>query len=64
MIKDNKLFLNISNSIPAKKRDVVSTKIGLKNTQKRLEIIYPERHKLEIKPTKTVFNVNLEIDLN
>ncbi|MCS3870257.1 LytS/YehU family sensor histidine kinase [Chryseobacterium ginsenosidimutans] len=64
MIKDNKLLLNISNSIPAKKRDVVSTKIGLKNTQKRLEIIYPERHKLEIKPTKTVFNVNLEIDLN
>ena len=63
-IKENKLFLIVSNSIPTKKKAVVSTKIGLENTQKRLEIIYPEKYKLEIKPTETVFNVNLEIDLS
>ena len=63
-IKENKLSLIVSNSIPTKKKAVVSTKIGLKNTQKRLEIIYPEKYKLEIKPTETVFNVNLEIDLS
>lgn len=63
-IKENKLSLIVSNSIPTKKKAVVSTKIGLENTQKRLEIIYPEKYKLEIKPTETVFNVNLEIDLS
>lgn len=63
-VKENKLFLTVSNSIPTKKKAVVSTKIGLKNTKKRLEIIYPETHKLEIKQTETIFNVNLEIDLS
>lgn len=63
-ITENKLFLTVLNSIPKKKKAVVSTKIGLKNTRKRLEIIYPEKHKLEIKPAETIFNVNLEIDLS
>ena len=63
-VKENKLFLTVLNSIPTKKKAVVSTKIGLKNTKKRLEIIYPEKYKLEIKPSETIFSVNLEIDLS
>jgi len=63
-VKENRLFLNVSNSIPKKKKAVVSTKIGLKNTKERLEIIYPEKHKLEITETENNFNVNLEIELN
>lgn len=63
-VKENHLFMNVSNSIPKKKKAVVSTKIGLKNTKKRLEILYPEKHKLEILETENSFNVHLEIELN
>ena len=63
-VKENRLFLNVANSIPKKKKAVISTKIGLKNTKERLEIIYPEKHKLEITETENNFNVNLEIELN
>lgn len=63
-VKENLLLMNITNSIPKKKKAVVSTKIGLKNTQERLNIIYPEKHKIEITATESTFNVNLEIELN
>lgn len=63
-VKENRLFMNVSNSIPKKKKAVVSTKIGLKNTKERLQIIYPEKHKLEIIATEDSFNINLEIELN
>lgn len=63
-VKENLLLMNITNSIPKKKKAVVSTKIGLKNTQERLNIIYPEKHKIEITATENTFTVNLEIELN
>lgn len=63
-VKNNKLLMTVANSIPKKKREVFSTKIGIKNTKKRLEIIYAERHRLEINASDTTFTVNLEIELS
>ena len=37
--------------------------IGLKNMQKRLELIYPGRHRLAIKQTKERFELTLQLDL-
>ncbi len=63
-VKNNKLIMKISNSIPQKKKEIFSTKIGIKNTKKRLEIIYPDRHQLDIRSSDATFTVNLEIELN
>ncbi|WP_296142576.1 histidine kinase [uncultured Flavobacterium sp.] len=61
---EDKIYLVISNSIPTKKKKIVSTKIGLKNTMQRLAILYPEKHILDIKQGELEYEVNLEIDLN
>lgn len=61
---EDKIYLVISNSIPTKKKKIVSTKIGLKNTMERLAILYPEKHILDIKQGELKYEVNLEIDLN
>ena len=38
--------------------------IGLKNVQRRLELIYPDKHQLIIKELKQLYIVNLNIDLS
>ncbi len=35
--------------------------IGLVNTKKRLELLYPDKHKLEIRKSAGIFKVNLQI---
>lgn len=37
--------------------------IGLINTKKRLELLYPERHKLEIRKSAGIYKINLQINL-
>jgi LytS/YehU family sensor histidine kinase len=38
--------------------------IGLKNVQKRLNIIYPDRHNLEIEEDEDTFSIALSLELN
>lgn len=38
--------------------------IGLLNVQKRLDLIYPDKHQLEISNENNIFTVSLTIDLN
>jgi LytS/YehU family sensor histidine kinase len=58
------LHMHIRNSIPAKKKKVVSTKIGLKNTIESLKIIYPHKHQLESFANGEEYVVNLKIELS
>ncbi len=37
--------------------------VGIKNTQNRLQLLYPDKHKLEIKTENNLFNVLLKIEL-
>ena len=37
--------------------------IGLKNVQRRLELIYPEKHELLVKELQQLYIVNLTMDL-
>ena len=62
-IDHGKLQLKITNSIPEKKRDVISTKIGLKNTKERLKILYPGDYNLDIKETSKSYTVDLKLKL-
>ena len=58
-----KLYMKVANSVPQRKKEVVSTNIGLKNTRERLEIVYPKKHHLKITQNEQEYIVNIEIEL-
>jgi sensor histidine kinase YesM len=67
--QDNQLDFSISNSIS---RDQRSTKftdvvqyggIGLKNVQRRLDLIYPGQYHLDIRREDTRFDIRLRLEL-
>jgi two-component system LytT family sensor kinase len=64
--KKNTLFIfSVSNSMePGKKETQLVTQggIGLKNVQRRLELLYPGKHTLAIKPGSNTFTIHLEIE--
>lgn len=62
-VEKGKLRLQIVNSIPEKKINVVSTRIGIQNTTERLKIIYGSDYTLDIKNNDTVYTVNLALPL-
>jgi two-component system LytT family sensor kinase len=63
--KNDSLIFLVSNSTePGKKETepVAQGGIGLKNVQRRLELLYPGKHTLEIKPGSNIFTIYLEIE--
>jgi two-component system LytT family sensor kinase len=61
-----KLLIAISNTLFTEKRTVLeeSNGIGLTNTQRRLDLLYPEKYKLSVKemPEQKKFEVHLELE--
>lgn len=43
--------------------DTVAKGIGLKNVKKRLQLLYPQRHKLKINESENKFSVFLTLEL-
>ncbi|MFH6993515.1 sensor histidine kinase [Flavobacterium sp. FlaQc-48] len=63
-VENGLLHLHVVNSIPNKKTDVISTKIGLKNTIERLNLIYGKDYKLDIQDeNKNTYIVDLKLQL-
>ncbi|MBT31333.1 MAG: sensor histidine kinase [Thalassobius sp.] len=64
----NQLFFSVINSVfndENNASDLIKDKgIGLKNVQRRLDLIYPEKYNLDIKSNSEVFKVNLVLTLN
>jgi sensor histidine kinase YesM len=56
----NCLFFEIENS--SKRKEEASTGIGLQNIRKRLEMLYPAKHQLEIIEKNDTFKVYLKIE--
>jgi LytS/YehU family sensor histidine kinase len=56
------LYFNIRNSIPQRNKPFPGSKMGIKNVQHRLEILYPERYRLDIIEEARQFNVNLRLE--
>lgn len=59
---DSKVFFEISNSVSTHGPDEEGEGIGLKNIEKRLEMLYPNKHDLEIFREQRSFKVKLMID--
>ena len=65
-LKEGRLRVKVANgkAVTKPKDDTQYTKgIGLGNMRNQLQLIYPERHRLEIEETSTEFHVLLEIEL-
>lgn len=66
-VEDNRLLFRCENSIPAPDEEEEKEKriggLGLKNIRRRLELLYPDRHSLEIIENKQCYTVNLQLDL-
>jgi two-component system LytT family sensor kinase len=62
---ENELFvMDVKNSVPRKKPEVVSTRIGIQNSRERLAILYPDRHRLDITEGPADFQVHLELKID
>lgn len=63
-IHDRQLSFDIKNSVPPKKMKRISTKTGLDNTQRRLDLLYKNQYDLNITAENDTFNVHLELELD
>lgn len=66
-VKNKQLLFSICNTKPAHvQKDVTNFKrgIGLVNTNSQLQLIYPNKHSMEVVEDKISYNVELQINLN
>lgn len=67
-IEKNQMIFSVSNNVSktgVSSGDVVKYNgLGLKNVQRRLDLLYPDAHKMEIKEAGGVFEVSLLLSLN
>ncbi|SHJ48841.1 sensor histidine kinase [Pseudozobellia thermophila] len=57
------IFKCLNNFEPVEGLDSVAKGIGLQNVGKRLKLLYPNKHKLEIEESEKLFSVNLSMQL-
>lgn len=62
-IQGNEVFFEAQNSVSARFDNQHESGSGLSNLRKRLQLIYPEKHQLEIEKTETFFKVTLHVQL-
>lgn len=62
-INKEKLILETENTV-MKKPENKQPGIGISNCRKRLDLLYPERYKLENEENNGIYRVKLEIDIN
>ncbi len=65
-VQDDILYFKLTNSKPSGMEEIYvngNCGIGLKNVQKRLELLYPSKHQLQITDDTSSYSVWLKIDL-
>jgi len=62
-ITAKRLYFYAENSKPSVKSNLPEGGIGLKNINRRLELLYPENHRLEVQDEPTRYIINLTIPL-
>lgn len=63
--RENTILFRCENGLPEQSNEPIFTSsgIGLENLKKRLSLLYPDRHELEINRTHKKFEVNLTIQV-
>jgi two-component system, LytTR family, sensor kinase len=61
--EEGNFVLMVRNSLPTKPKTVASTGVGMDNTRKRLERLYPNNHNINVTKTETYFDVIISIKL-
>lgn len=72
LLKSNTLYFKLKNNIPQNTRPqnlsgIRNEKVGgfgLSNASKRLQLLYPDRHKLSVQRTESEFSVDLQLELD
>jgi LytS/YehU family sensor histidine kinase len=64
-IKKDRIFLEVINNkhVSSGMKSTDNTGIGLNNTRRRLDLIYPDHYSLETNQTPTLYTATLSIDL-
>ncbi len=62
-VEDRKLHLNVENSITQNHSEKKGAGTGLKNTEKRLTLLYPDRYSLHCERQKDTFEIDLTLQL-
>jgi LytS/YehU family sensor histidine kinase len=64
LLENNHIVFEIKNNKPqtAAQRNLNSSGIGIENAKKRLQLIYPNKHVLEINDLSASFHIKLSID--
>lgn len=62
--KNNKLDFEVVNNLENDSPPMEQEGIGLKNVKRQLELTYPDKHQLEVLPSKDQFQVRLSINLS
>lgn len=57
-------FVCTNSFLPQSNTDHISQGIGLENVKKRLQLLYPDAHQLDLKKSENLYEVRLTIDLN
>jgi two-component system LytT family sensor kinase len=60
-INKNNFLFTVVNSVNGSAHSTGNKGIGLQNVQRRLELLYPEKHNLQIHKTENSFLINLEM---
>jgi two-component system, LytTR family, sensor kinase len=62
-INEQSIVFKMQNTMPVQKQIIKSTKTGLDNIKKRLDLLFPNKHKLDIKAEHQIYNVQLDIQI-
>lgn len=62
-LQGTNLFFEAKNSVGRSLEIQPQSGTGISNLRKRLQLIYPEKHKLEIERTETIYTVTLHLQL-
>ncbi|NAS30682.1 hypothetical protein GTQ40_06840 [Flavobacteriaceae bacterium R38] len=64
VIKETYLHFSVVNSKPSVVFELERKGMGLENVERRLNLLYPNTHKLEIEDSENAYRVNLSVDLS